>query len=73
MKCVKCGKEAKYFSRIYISPLCKECALSEVIKIWAKENPNNIAHSEVDDFYIKLSDNIATEIKEERIDLGEEY
>lgn len=73
MKCIKCGKEAKYFSKIYPSPLCKSCALEQSKEIWETLGKTDVSHTEVDDFYIKICDNIATDVKEEVMDLGEEY
>lgn len=48
MKCAICGKDAKYISLKFISPLCKDCAEKQTKKI-AKER--NELYAELEDYY----------------------
>lgn len=47
-KCKLCGAPGIYISKKFVSPLCKECAEKQVIKL-AKDR--NIKFAEIDDFY----------------------
>ena len=47
-KCVLCGKEAKYISKRYISPLCKKCAEREAKRIGEEKG---LKFVELEDFY----------------------
>ena len=48
MKCIKCGKKAKYISFKFASPLCAACAKKEVKKIAQERGELN---PELEDYY----------------------
>ena len=73
MKCAICGKKAEYISNVHVSPLCKSCMKKETKKIWESLGVTNTKQMEDDDFYAKICDNIAEDVKEFSFDLGEEY
>lgn len=63
MKCIKCGKEAKWESDKYISPLCDECAIKEVKRLVAETGEQD--EIGVSDWYngiVDLSQPITEEI-----------
>jgi len=60
-KCVLCGKEAKYISRRFVSPLCEECANKEAKKIG---EARGISHVELSDFYTEPCAEMENIVKE---------
>ena len=48
MKCAICGKEAKYISFKFVSPLCKSCAEKETKKLGKERGELN---PELEDYY----------------------
>ena len=72
-KCTICGKKAEYISNVNISPLCESCMKKQTKKLWAERGITNLKQIDYDDFYAKICDNIAKDVKEFTFDLGEEY
>ena len=71
--CAICGKKAEYISNVNVSPLCESCMKKQTKKLWEERGVNNLKQIDYDDFYAKICDNIADDVKEFSFDLGEEY
>lgn len=68
-KCRLCGKKARYISKRYVSPLCKECAMKEAIKIGTSKGIDE-KFIELEDYYTQPCKEMEDIVKEYSIDKG---